>query len=41
MVAGEVLMKDRELLTIDEEEINYHTQKIVPQLWERYQAQFK
>ena len=40
MVNGEVLMKDRQLLTVDEEEINFHTQKLVPQVWDRYQAQF-
>jgi len=40
MVDGEILMKDRQLLTLDEEEINFRTQKLVPQVWERYQAQF-
>jgi cytosine/adenosine deaminase-related metal-dependent hydrolase len=40
MVNGQVLMKDRQLLTLDEEAINDRTQQIVPQVWERYQAQF-
>ncbi|MBN2046951.1 MAG: putative aminohydrolase SsnA [Anaerolineaceae bacterium] len=40
MAAGKVLMKDRELLTLDEEKINFETQKLVPEVWKRYQAQF-
>ena len=40
MVDGVVLMKDRELLTMDEKATNEETQALVPALWERYNAQF-
>jgi putative selenium metabolism protein SsnA len=40
MVDGLVLMKDRKLLTMDEKAINEETQVLVPELWERYNAQF-
>lgn len=38
MVAGKFLMKDRELLTLDEEKIAAEAQKIAPQIWERYEG---
>ncbi|MEO8355598.1 MAG: amidohydrolase family protein, partial [Chloroflexota bacterium] len=39
MVAGKVLMKDRELLTLDEEEIGARAREIAPKVWERYQKE--
>ena len=39
IVAGKVLMKDRELLTLDEEEIGAKAREIAPKVWERYQAE--
>ncbi len=38
IVNGQVLMRDRELLTLDEAEITAHSREIVPAVWERYQA---
>jgi hypothetical protein len=41
MVAGKVLMKDRQLLTLDEEKIaRYAAEKLVPQTWDRYHKRF-
>ena len=40
IVAGKVLMKDRELLTLDEEEINVKARELAPKVWERYETQF-
>lgn len=40
IVAGKVLMRDRELLTMDEEAITAHARELAPGVWERYQAQF-
>lgn len=40
IVAGKVLMRDRELLTMDEEAITAHARDLAPGVWERYQAQF-
>jgi putative selenium metabolism protein SsnA len=37
MVAGKFLMKDRRLLTLDEEEINRGARAIAPRIWERFQ----
>lgn len=39
MVAGKVLMKDRELLTLDEKEIGAKAREIAPKVWERYQKE--
>ena len=39
IVAGKVLMKDRELLTLDEEEIGAKSREIAPKVWERYQKE--
>ena len=39
MVAGKVLMKDRELLTMDEKEISAKAREIAPKVWERYQSE--
>jgi len=41
MVAGKMLMRDRKLLTMDEEEITARAQSLAPQVWQRYQAQFQ
>ena len=38
MVAGKFLMKDKELLTLDEEKIAAEAQAIAPGIWERYQS---
>ncbi len=40
IVAGRVLMRDRELLTMDEEAATAHARELAPGVWERYQAQF-
>lgn len=39
IVAGKVLMKDRQLLTLDEPEIGAKAREIAPKVWERYQAE--
>lgn len=39
IVAGKVLMKDRELLTLDEAEIAAKALEIAPKVWERYQKE--
>jgi hypothetical protein len=39
IVAGKVLMKDRELLTLDEKDISAKSRKIAPKVWERYQKE--
>jgi hypothetical protein len=36
IVAGRVLMKDRQLLTLDEEQIASEARLIVPKVWDRY-----
>ncbi len=36
MVAGKILMKDRQLLTLDEVEIAAKAREVAPQVWERY-----
>jgi hypothetical protein len=37
MVAGKLLMKERELLTLDEAEIAAKARELAPAVWERYQ----
>jgi putative selenium metabolism protein SsnA len=37
IVGGKVLMKDRELLTLDEQAIGAKAREIAPRVWERYQ----
>lgn len=39
IVAGKVLMKDRQLLTLDEKEIAAKAREIAPKVWERYQKE--
>jgi putative selenium metabolism protein SsnA len=39
IVAGKILMKDRELLTLDEMEISAKAREIAPKVWERYQQE--
>jgi hypothetical protein len=39
IVAGKILMKDRELLTLDEKEISTKARAIAPKVWERYQKE--
>ena len=39
IVAGKILMKDRELLTLDEKEISAKAREIAPKVWERYQSE--
>ena len=40
MVSGKILMRDRELLTIDEEIVAAKALELAPHVWERYNAQF-
>jgi len=40
IVAGKVLMRDRQLLTMDEDAIAASARKLAPAVWERYNAQF-
>ena len=39
IVGGKVLMKDRNLLTLDEEEIAARAREISPRVWEKYQEE--
>lgn len=38
IAAGQVLMRDRKLLTMDEAAISAHARQLAPQVWERYQS---
>ena len=38
IAAGQVLMRDRQLLTMDEAAISAHARQLAPQVWERYQS---
>ena len=38
ILAGELLMKDRELLTVDEQEVKARCREAAPAFWERYEA---
>jgi putative selenium metabolism protein SsnA len=38
IVAGQVLMRDRQLLTLDEKEIASHARELAPAVWERYRS---
>ena len=40
IVAGKVLMRDRQLLTMDEEAVAAHARELAPGVWGRYNAQF-
>ena len=40
IVAGKVLMHERKLLTMDEEEITARARRLAPAVWQRYQSQF-
>ena len=39
IVQGEVLMKDRKLQTLDEEEISARALEIAPDVWKRYEEE--
>jgi putative selenium metabolism protein SsnA len=39
IVAGKVLMRERELLTLDEKEISAKAREIAPKVWDRYQSE--
>ncbi|MDO8752619.1 MAG: putative aminohydrolase SsnA [Anaerolineales bacterium] len=39
IVAGKFLMKDRELLTLNEEEISARAREIAPRIWKRYEEE--
>ncbi len=41
MVAGKVLMRDRQLLTLDEAEIAARARELAPKVWKRYEDKFK
>jgi hypothetical protein len=36
IVAGEVLMQDRQLLSLDEDAIMAHARELAPKVWARY-----
>ena len=38
MVAGKFLMKDNQIMTLDEEKIAAEAQKIAPEIWKRYEG---
>jgi putative selenium metabolism protein SsnA len=38
IVAGKVLMRDRELLTLDEEQIAANARSLAPKVWQRYEG---
>jgi len=38
MVAGQVLMRDREILTLDEAAITAEARKLAPEIWKRYES---
>jgi putative selenium metabolism protein SsnA len=38
IVAGRLLMRDRQLLTLDEKEVSARARELVPDVWERYQS---
>jgi cytosine/adenosine deaminase-related metal-dependent hydrolase len=40
IVAGQVLMRGREMVFLDEEAISAHARELAPAVWERYQSQF-
>jgi cytosine/adenosine deaminase-related metal-dependent hydrolase len=40
IVDGKILMKDRKILTLDEEEISHQALQLAPRIWERYNQQF-
>lgn len=40
MVAGKVLMRNREILTMDAEAVSAHARELAPAVWERYNRQF-
>jgi cytosine/adenosine deaminase-related metal-dependent hydrolase len=39
IAAGKILMKDRELLTLNEEEIAARAREIAPRIWKRYEEE--
>ena len=40
VVGGKILMKNRELTTLDEEKIAFEAQKRIPQVWDRFAKEF-
>jgi cytosine/adenosine deaminase-related metal-dependent hydrolase len=38
MVGGRLLMRDRQLLTLDEAEISAQARQLAPQVWKRYHS---
>jgi putative selenium metabolism protein SsnA len=40
LVAGQILMRDRHLLTLDEEAVSEHARQLAPGVWRRYNQQF-
>jgi cytosine/adenosine deaminase-related metal-dependent hydrolase len=41
IVNGKVLMRNRELTTLDEDQIMRHARELSVQVWKRYEKQFK
>lgn len=40
IASGKVVMRDREILTLEEEEITARARRLSPEVWKRYSAQF-
>jgi hypothetical protein len=40
MVAGKFLMKDRQVISLDEEKITYQARKLAPGVWEKFNQNF-
>jgi len=40
MVAGKFLMKDRQVLSLDEEKITYQARKLAPDVWDKFNQNF-
>jgi hypothetical protein len=38
MVDGKILMRDRELLTLDEEALTTQARELAPEVWKRYET---
>ena len=41
LVDGKLLMRDREVLTMDEERITARARELAPEVWKRYESQFE
>ncbi len=41
MVAGKLLMKDRQVLSLDEEKISYQARQLAPSVWNKFEKSFQ